>query len=156
MNFEIPQTAKFWLNFIHPTVMWLLFAFTLYAMYLGFQARRTRTADADTRKALIQGKFQIKHYQVGSILLAVMVLGTLGGMAVTYINNGKLFVSPHLIVGLTMTGLVASSAALSPLMQKGHDWARYLHIALNTTLVGLFGWQAVTGMDIVQRIINKA
>jgi hypothetical protein len=136
--------------------MWLLFAFTLYAMYLGFQARRTRTADADTRKALIQGKFQIKHYQVGSILLAVMVLGTLGGMAVTYINNGKLFVSPHLIVGLTMTGLVASSAALSPLMQKGHDWARYLHIALNTTLVGLFGWQAVTGMDIVQRIINKA
>jgi Protein of unknown function (DUF4079) len=74
---------------------------------------------------------------------------------VTYINNGKLFVAPHLVVGLTMTGLIATSAALSPFMQKGQDWARYTHIALNTAIVGLFGWQAVTGVDIVLRIISK-
>jgi hypothetical protein len=40
-------------------------------------------------------------------------------------------------------------------MQKGNELARYLHISLNIVLSGLFGWQAVTGIDIVQRIISK-
>ncbi|MEM8603753.1 MAG: DUF4079 domain-containing protein, partial [Cyanobacteria bacterium P01_H01_bin.121] len=72
--------------------------------------------------------------------------------AVTYINNGKLFVGPHLLAGLGMTGLIAFSASLSPLMQKGQEWARYTHILLNVTIVGLFTWQAVSGMQIVQKI----
>jgi uncharacterized membrane protein len=84
-----------------------------------------------------------------------MVLGSIGGMAVTYINNGKLFVGPHLLVGLGMTGLVALSAALVPLMQRGNDMARLTHISLNVVLVGLFGWQAVTGMQIVQRLLGQ-
>jgi uncharacterized membrane protein len=76
-------------------------------------------------------------------------------MAATYINNGKLFVGSHLLAGLGMTGLIATSAALSPLMQKGQNWARFTHIALNVVLLGLFGWQAVTGVQVVQRIISK-
>jgi uncharacterized membrane protein len=54
-----------------------------------------------------------------------------------------------------MTGLIAISAALSPLMQKGKNWARITHIALNVVLLGLFGWQAVSGVQIVQRIVSK-
>jgi hypothetical protein len=84
-----------------------------------------------------------------------MVLGTLGGMAVTYINNNKLFVGPHLLAGLGMTGMIAISASLTPWMQKGFDWARYTHIALNVTLLGLFSWQALSGIEILQRIISK-
>lgn len=64
-------------------------------------------------------------------------------------------VGPHLLAGLGMTGLIAVAASLSPYMQKGQNWARYTHIVLNLALLGLFGWQAVTGMDIVQRIISK-
>jgi hypothetical protein len=124
-------------------------------MYLGVQIRRTREADGDTKKELIKGKFNIKHHQIGSILLALMVLGSIGGMGVTYINNGKLFVSPHLLVGLGMTGMIAVSASLTPYMQKGVNWARYSHITLNTIILGLFAWQAVTGVEIVQRIISK-
>ena len=84
-----------------------------------------------------------------------MVIGSIGGMAVTYINNGKLFVGPHLLAGLGMTGLIAAAASLSPFMQKGQNWARVTHIALNVVLLGLFGWQAITGVQIVQRIISK-
>jgi hypothetical protein len=40
-------------------------------------------------------------------------------------------------------------------MQKGADWARYSHIFLNVVILGLFGWQALTGVEIVQRIISK-
>jgi disulfide bond formation protein DsbB len=155
MNLPIPESVKVWSQFGHPVIMWVLFALTLYAMYLGIQVRRTRSAEGEEKKQLIQGKFNLKHYQVGSLILALMVLGSIGGMTVTYINNGKLFVAPHLVVGLGMTGLIATSAALSPFMQKGQDWARYTHIALNTAIVGLFGWQAVTGVDIVLRIISK-
>lgn len=155
MNFEIPESIKVWSQFAHPVMMWVLLGVSLYAFYLGMQLRRVRSAEGETKKELLKGRFNIRHHQLGSILLALMVLGTIGGMAVTYINNGKLFVGPHLLVGLGMTGLIASSAALTPSMQKGNDLARNTHIALNLVLVALFGWQAVTGMQIVQRIIER-
>jgi len=155
MNFEIPEAVKTWSQFGHPIIMWILLGTTVYALYLGIQWRRTRNADKEEKKELVKKNFNTRHYQVGSLLLAFMVLGTIGGMAVTYINNGKLFFGPHLLVGLGMTGIIATAAAMVPFMQKGNDFARYTHIALNVVLLGLFGWQAVTGMQIVQRIISK-
>jgi cytochrome bd-type quinol oxidase subunit 2 len=155
MPFEIPVSVKTYSQFFHPVMMWMLLALTSYALYLGIQWRRTRTAEGEQKKELLKGKFNVKHYQVGSVVLALMVVGSIGGMAVTYINNGKLFVGPHLIAGLSMTGLIAISAGLSPFMQKGQDWARYTHILINVAIMGLFGWQAVSGMDIVQRIISR-
>jgi uncharacterized membrane protein len=155
MNFTIPEAVKTWSQFGHPILMWILLGLSIYALYLGIQIRRTRTADKEVRKELMQKGFNIRHYKVGSILLALMVLGTIGGMAVTYINNGKLFVAPHLLVGLGMTGAIATSAALVPFMQKGNEFARYTHIFLNVALLALFGWQAVSGMEILQRIISK-
>lgn len=155
MNLAIPDTIKTWLNFIHPVVMWILLALSIYALYLGVQLRRTRKADPEERKELIKGKFNSKHYQIGSVILAIMVSGSIGGMAVTYINNGKLFVGPHLLAGLGMTALIAISASLSPFMQKGQEWARSTHIGINVILMGLFTWQALTGVEILQRIISK-
>jgi uncharacterized membrane protein len=84
-----------------------------------------------------------------------MVIGTIGGMAATYIVNHKLFVGPHLLVGLSMTALIALSASLTPFMQKGNDVARYSHISINIVLLSLFGWQAVTGTQIVQKILSN-
>ncbi|TVQ07015.1 MAG: DUF4079 domain-containing protein [Leptolyngbya sp. DLM2.Bin27] len=149
------ETFQPWLNFVHPVTMWLLLATTLYALYLGVQARKTRLADAETRKELIKGKFALKHHKVGSALLAFMVIGTVGGMGATYLESGKLFVGPHLLVGLGMATLIATSAALVPFMQKGSETARLTHISLNIVLVGLFGWQAVTGMQIVQKLLER-
>ena len=155
MTAEIPESVKIWSQFGHPILMWVLLGCTLYALYSGLQIRRTRTADKDLRKELIKKNFSFKHHQIGSILLSLMVLGTIGAMAVTYINNGKLFVAPHLIAGLGMTGIIATSASLVPYMQKGNEIARYTHITLNIVLLGLFGWQAVSGMQIVQKIIER-
>ena len=92
---------------------------------------------------------------MGSVVLSLMVLGNMGGMAITYINNGRLFVGPHLLIGLVMTAFIAVSASLSPLMQKGNELARYTHITLNMAIVGLFGWQAISGMEIVQKILER-
>ncbi|MBK4732079.1 DUF4079 domain-containing protein [Oxynema sp. CENA135] len=155
MTIELPAPLQTVLPFFHPLIMWVLFATSVYALFLGIKVKRTRQATGDAKKELIKGKYNIKHYQVGSVLLAFMVFGTIGGMAVTYITNGKLFVGPHLLVGLGMTGLIAASAALAPLMQQGKDWARFGHIGLNMSLLLLFGWQAFTGMQIVQKILSN-
>ncbi|MDF5735102.1 MULTISPECIES: DUF4079 domain-containing protein [unclassified Nostoc] len=156
MSLELSASVKYWLNFIHPVLMWALLALSIYAAYLGLLVQRTRNAQGEEKKQLIKGKYNLKHYQMGSILLALMVVGAIGAMAVTYINNGKLFVGTHLLAGLGMTSLIAFSAALSPYMQKGANWARATHILLNFTLLGLFAWQAVTGVQIVQRLLTKA
>ncbi|MFM2430500.1 MAG: hypothetical protein RLZZ511_1713 [Cyanobacteriota bacterium] len=149
------EALKTYSQFAHPLTMWVLLAMTVYAMYTGLQWRRARSAEGEVKKTLLKGKFNVKHHQIGSAVLSLMVVGSLGGMAVTYVNNGKLFVGPHLIAGLAMTGLIAMSASLTPLMQKGVEWARLTHITMNVAIVGLFGWQAVTGLDIVQRIIGR-
>ena len=155
MNFEIPETIKTWSQFFHPLVMWILFFTAIYALYLGWQIRRTRNAPKELRKELVQQNFSNRHHRVGSILLAFMVIGALGGMAVTYINSGKLIVGPHLLVGLGMVGLITTSASLVPYMQKGNNLARYSHISLNAILLALFSWQAITGVQIVQKIISN-
>jgi hypothetical protein len=155
MPIEIPKSVIVYSQFVHPILMWVLLALTSYALYLGMQWRRARTAEGDVKKELLKGKFNVKHYYVGSILLALMVVGSIGAMGATYINSGKLFVNPHLLIGLGMTGLIALSAALSPFMQKGQEWARYMHIVINVAILGLFGYQAVSGMDIVQKIIAR-
>ncbi len=155
MSNSVLNTVKVYSQFLHPILMWVLLGLTIYALYLGMKVRKIRSAEGEEKKALIQGKYNQRHYQIGSLILALMVLGSIGAMAVTYVNSSKLFVSPHLLAGLSMTALIAVSASLSPLMQKGVDWARYTHIALNVTILGLFGWQAVTGMKIVQNVINR-
>ncbi len=155
MDLPISAEIKFWLNFFHPILMWVLLGVSIYALYLGVQWRRARTAEGDLKKELVKGRFNVRHYQIGSLLLALMVIGSIGGMAITYINNNKLFFGPHLLAGLSMTGIIAVSASLSPFMQKGQDWARYTHIILNSALLALFSWQAVSGVQIIQNILSK-
>lgn len=156
MDLGLSPSVKYWLQFAHPVMMWGLLLFMLYAAYQGFQVQRTRNAQGEEKKELIKGKYNVRHFQSGSIVLALMVAGSIGGMAVTYINNGKLFVQPHLIVGLSMTAIIAFAAALSPFMQKGANWARATHITLNFILLGFFVWQGITGVQIVQRILSKS
>jgi hypothetical protein len=156
MSLELSPEIKFWLNFIHPVLMWVLLGVSIYALYLGIKVRQTRSAEGDVKKELIKGRYNVKHYQVGSVLLGLMVVGAIAAMAVTYLNNQKLFFGPHLLAGLAMTGMIAVSASLSPFMQKGQDWARYTHIVLNAALLALFSWQAVSGVQIIQNILSKS
>jgi hypothetical protein len=154
MNLENLAVLKPYLSFFHPVTMWILLALALYTLYLGVQVRQTRLAEGEPKKELIKGRFAMRHHQIGSILLALMVMGAIGGITVTYINNGKIVISPHLFAGLGIVGLITTSAALVPFM-KQHDWVRSIHVSLNLIVLGLFGWQAVTGVQIVQKIISQ-
>ena len=155
MSLAIPESVKVWSQFIHPIIMWVLLATAIYALYLGLKVRQSRNAKGDAKKELIKGRYNVKHYQVGSVLLALLTLNAFLAMAVTYINTGKIFFGSHLIVGLIVVSLIVTSASLSPFMQRGNMWARNIHFALNIGILGLFGWQTITGIQVVQNIVSK-
>jgi hypothetical protein len=148
--------ASFLSQFIHPLLMLGLFGYLLYTAYLGFQVRRTRNAEGETKKELVQGRYATRHYQSGAIILAVMVTGAFGGIVSTYLGGGEIPAIAHLFVGLGMTALVAISAALVPLMQRGQNWARQTHIVINISLLFLFTWQTITGLQIVQELLTSS
>ena len=155
MIIAIPEPFKTVVTFAHPILMISTLILAIYAGYIGWQYRKIRSTEGEEKKVLISKRYNILHHKLGSIFLVLMVAGTVGGMAVTYNNNGKLFVGAHLIAGLGLAFLAALSAALAPLLQQGKEWARVTHIAVNTLLIGVFAWQAVTGFEIVQRILDQ-
>ncbi len=155
MIIAIPEPFKTIVTFAHPILMFLTLLLAFYAGYLGWQYRKIRSAEGEEKKALISKRYNIQHHKLGSVFLVLMVAGAIGGLAVTYNNNGKLFVGAHLLAGLGLVFLAALSAALAPLLQQAKDWARSIHIAVNTLMIGVFVWQAVTGWEIVQRILAQ-
>jgi hypothetical protein len=155
MDIQIPTALKPFVTFFHPVLMTLTLILALYALYLGIQFRRARSAEGEAKKTMMAARYNLQHFKVGSLFLALMVIGSVGGMAVTFINNKKLFVGPHLIAGLGLAALAALAAALAPFMQQGKEWARITHIGLNISIVAIFAWQAFTGFDIVLRILDQ-
>ena len=152
MVIDTLEFIKFWLQLIHPIIMLSTLLLLSYISYLGLQLRYIRISGQRISKELV--KNNNRHYQLGALLLNIIVLGNLGGMVITYINNDKLFFSPHLLVGLSMTGLITISTSLVPFMQRGNNLARHGHIFLNLCIILLFVWQTISGMEIVQKIIE--
>ncbi len=93
-----------------------------------------------------------KHFNWGSLLLALGVAIAIEGPVNTYLRTGKLFPGPHLYAGAGIVVLWAAAAALVPQMQKGNDTARSAHIALNAVNMLLFAWQIPTGLEIVGKV----
>lgn len=141
-------------SLVHPGMMWTLFALSLYAGWLGWQSRSIRSVDAATRKALVKSKVTLRHFAIASTLLATMTIFTFEGMANTYNRAGKLFPGPHLYAGLGLVALMTTTAAMVPYMQRGDNWARNAHLAFGISIVGVFAWQANTGMQIVGKLLK--
>ncbi|KAH7519444.1 hypothetical protein FEM48_Zijuj08G0036800 [Ziziphus jujuba var. spinosa] len=108
----------------------------------------------EERKELVKGSYRDRHFNAGSLLLALGVFESVGGAINTWFRTGKLFPGPHLFAGAAITVLWAAAAALVPSMQKGSETARNLHIALNALNVLLFVWQIPTGIDIVFKVFE--
>ncbi|WP_292751592.1 DUF4079 domain-containing protein [Nostoc sp. NMS4] len=140
------------LTFSHPILMFGLLGLYGYTAYLGMRSRRTQKPGDEPKN---RGKSAISHYKIGSVWLALMVFGAILGLTVTYINNGKLFFSPHLWVGLGIILLISIAAALVPFMQqRDSQWARKTHAIINMIVFLLFAFQALSGVAIVQQILS--
>lgn len=67
---------------------------------------------------------------------------------------GKLFPGPHLYAGAAIVTLWAGAGAMVPLMAKGNNTARTVHITFNLTNLALFAWQIPTGLEIVGKVLQ--
>ena len=114
-------------------------------------------ASLTEKRSVIQaGNFRDRHYQLGTILLAVGIPMALEGPVNTYMRAGKLFPGPHVYAGVGVASLWAIAAALVPEMQKGKEWARTAHIGVNAVTFGLFAYyQIPTGLEIAAKVIEK-
>lgn len=72
----------------------------------------------------------------------------------TFTRTGKLFPGPHLYNGLGLVTVMAFMSALVPQMQKGKGWARNTHYSLAVVALGLFGWQAQSGLQITFKLLG--
>jgi len=108
------------------------------------------------RKALAEGGFRDKHFAIGSFLLASGVTFAIEGPVNTYLRAGKLFPGEHLYAGAAIVVLWALAAAMIPWMQKGQEWARTSHIALNVLNIALFAYyQLPSGYKIALKVLEK-
>ncbi|GJQ12190.1 hypothetical protein GpartN1_g3981.t1 [Galdieria partita] len=142
------------LSLVHPFVMLGVLGTSLYTFYLGYQSRRIREADSETKKQLVKGRFGQRHYQTSAILLAVLTFFTFEGMANTFTRTGKLFPGPHLYAGLGSVTVMSIMASLAPFMQQGKTTARNIHFALAFVVVGLIGSQLQSGYHILARLLG--
>ena len=108
----------FALNFVHPLLMWVLLGLMLYSGYLGYKASLIRKVSAEERKAMVPLHYGQRHAQFGAVILGLTLLGAVGGMAATFLKNGKLILGPHLFVGLAD---LDGSARGSGLASEGED-----------------------------------
>jgi hypothetical protein len=155
MVIPIPQPLQPIVTFVHPVLMTVTFITAIYAAYLGLQYLKARSSEGEVKKALMVKRYNLQHYKIGAIFLVLMVGGAIGGMAVTYNSSGKLAIGAHLFAGLGLAFLAAISASLAPLMQQGKEWARISHTSINAVIIGIFSWQLLTGLNIVQRILEQ-
>lgn len=147
--------GKSFISFFHPVLMSITLVGTFYALYLGIQTRRTRDAPSEIKKQMVKGKYSLKHFYAGSGLLVFWVIGSLIGLATTYVLYERLFFSPHLIGGLSIMGLASIAAALVPLMRDGKQWSRTAHIVLVVAIIIISISQMVTGLEIIQDILKN-
>ena len=71
----------------------------------------------------------------------------------SYLNNGKLFVGPHLLVCISMTCGLAMTASLSQLMRQSTVVTRKVQVMLNIGVFTLFFWKVLSGMGIMSKIV---
>jgi len=107
-----------------------------------------------TRKEMAGQDFKDKHWVAGSIVLGLGVSFAIEGPVNTFLRAQKLFPGPHLYAGAGVVVCWALAASLVGQMQKGKDFARNAHIAINVLALGLFTWQIPTGWEITQKVIK--
>lgn len=144
-------------SLIHPIVMGGVFAAAVYTFYLGYQSSRVRKEeDPAVRKELVKAKFGARHFSLSSKLMVLMTSVTFLGMANTFTRTGKLFPGPHLYAGLGLVAWLTAMASLVPAMQSGgkSTTAKDAHFALAIGALGLFGWQAQSGLAILKKLLG--
>lgn len=108
----------------------------------------------EQRKLMSKKEYKGRHHNWGGLLMGLGTATAVAGPVNTYLRSGKLFPGPHLYAGAAIVTVWAGAGAMVPLMAKGNNTARTVHIGLNCVNLALFAWQIPTGLEIVGKVLQ--
>lgn len=137
------MTGRLVILWLHPVVGVVTVGVMLRAARLGVDSRRGGAVAARAR---------VDHARLGPWLLALAVVGWMGGLVSTWWGRDDLdlFASGHCLVGGMIVGLLGVAALLSRWMDSNRA-ARWVHPWLGAAAVLLSGVQVFLGLQIMPR-----
>ncbi|NEP18209.1 MAG: DUF4079 domain-containing protein [Leptolyngbya sp. SIO4C1] len=108
---------------------------------------------ARTAKLARPGWLRPLHYGLGIVLVSLVLLLLSIGLIGTVGEYGRLGHSWHLPAGLTVVGLVCTSAWSATRIHPQRPWARSLHVSLNAILLLSFIAVTYSGWQVVQKYL---
>jgi hypothetical protein len=114
---------------------------------------------ADIPREAVDSSIGDGHVMLGKVVVAVWAMGGLGGLAMTYLNFGRIFPeSFHFRNAAAILVLLAVTWLTGTRMDRRRGQSKVLpliHAANNVILLILAALQAASGIGIVQNVLLK-
>ncbi len=141
----IPGEYMGYLGILHGsfnTVVALLF---LYQGSLGWRIRKERLAAGKRDAAIIK-----RHRSGGPILVVLGLAGYLAGVAIVYVDRGRVLVyPPHLIAGSCIALLLLMTFGISRLIKGLESPWKTPHFVIGIFILFLYLFQIYVGLNIL-------
>jgi hypothetical protein len=142
---EIPKTFFPYLVTGHALFNTCLFIAFIYQAVLGWGIRKNRLS-ADKPEAVKIGR----HRKLGPIIAALLPLGFLVGLSLTYLEYGAIAKHPfHLTVGALLVIAVITTWLISKNIRGTSSNWRTLHFGTGITIILLFIYQVLLGLNVL-------
>ncbi len=130
-----------YLKLLHGAYNTLVILLFIYQGSLGLRIRRSDAKPFHLIK---------RHRKLGPVAAALGVSGFIIGMALVYLDSGRIFKYPlHFITGLTIVSLITATYFISRKISGAETYWRNRHYALGILIICLYPVQAFLGLGIL-------
>ncbi|NJD55332.1 MAG: DUF4079 family protein [Nitrospirae bacterium] len=129
---------------VHGALNVLVMFFFWHQAFLGLKIRKTRKAGGLNPKAVK------RHRKMGPALVLLALAGYGGGVALAYLDNGRLLKYPlHFMNGTILIAAVFATFIVSRRMTLRDERLRNMHLTLGLLILCLYALQVFLGIGIL-------
>lgn len=140
----ITEQALAYLRYVHGGFNLAMVLLFFYQGSLGLRIRRGRLADSPAPRAAG------RHRRLGPVIAPLGVLGFLAGLALVFLDKGRVFEYPlHFLGGLSVAALVTAAFLLSRGIKGPGTPGRAAHFRTGAVLLLVYPVQAALGLGIL-------
>jgi hypothetical protein len=140
----ITGQAAAYLRYVHGAFNLAMVLLFLYQGSLGLRIRRGRLANSPVPRAAG------RHRRLGPVLAPLGALGFLAGLALVFLDKGRVFEHPlHFLGGLAVAALITVAFLLSRRIRGLETPWRAAHFRTGAVLLLVYPVQALLGLGIL-------